>query len=756
MSGAETLAPGLVLLGLFLIFLPVMSAEQNWARGLVVGIAGVVMLRYLVWRLDETVLPLDFDSAQGIWILMVFVIEALAFADTALSFFMMSRYANRSVEADRHEARLRAMPDDRLRSVDVFIPTFNEDLEVLERTIVGALNIDYPRMTVSVLDDGKRDWLRDFCEEKGARYIRRPTNEHAKAGNINYALGVTDADLVAIFDADFVPNRNYLYRTVGFFDETHIGCVQTPQHFFNKDPVQLNLGLDRHWPEEQRFFFDNVLPSRDAWNCAFCCGSGSITRRSALATMGGVPTDSITEDILSTLVLMRQGYITRYLNERLSLGLSPESTEAFFVQRKRWCRGAIQLLYLRDGPLGPGLGLLQRLFFFPSYWLIQLTTRIAIFLIPLVYMFTGLTPLRLATMSDLVYYQLPVFVTYLMAMRWLAPNSYLPLLMTAANLFVAIRTVPTAIASLIWPFGVPFKVTPKGGDNQTGVYDKTTFTVAGGLLLATIAGLVVNTVPETRIIRDSGFFPVAAMWAILNVVILFLVVLLCFEVPRKRKQERFELNEAVQYALGDRRALCQIIDISFTGARLSFGNHPAPDVGEPVFVEFHGVGQLRGRVVRADGVSAGVQFEGLDSTARDKLSALIADLSCREPEQRRKSPRIDIREQAECISGDVWSRCELLDASLSGAMLDFGDQPTPAQGDFISLDMRGVGMLHAEVMRVWQSRVGLRFDDVNAEARDRLIRRLYTEGLQANVDNAAGAKLITMKLLSRAFGRSPA
>ena len=117
---------------------------------------------------------------------------------------------------------------------------------------------------------------------------------------------------------------------------------------------------------------------------------------------------------------------------------------------------------------------------------------------------------------------------------------------------------------------------------------------------------------------------------------------------------------------------------------------------------------------------------------------------------------IDIREQAECISGDVWSRCELLDASLSGAMLDFGDQSTPAQGDFISLDMRGVGMLHAEVMRVWQSRVGLRFDDVSAEARDRLIRRLYTEGLQANVDNAAGAKLITMKLLSRAFGRSPA
>ena len=195
MSGAETLAPGLVLLGLFLIFLPVMSAEQNWARGLVVGIAGVVMLRYLVWRLDETVLPLDFDSAQGIWILMVFVIEALAFADTALSFFMMSRYANRSVEADRHEARLRAMPDDRLRSVDVFFDQFSHGyfgvatLEALacgvptclRLSLEGTEGIDLPPVfNVSTEDDIVR--AMHACRREDTRAaMRRASREWAVA-----------------------------------------------------------------------------------------------------------------------------------------------------------------------------------------------------------------------------------------------------------------------------------------------------------------------------------------------------------------------------------------------------------------------------------------------------------------------------------------------------------------------------------------------------------------------------------------------
>ena len=115
------------------------------------------------------------------------------------------------------------MPPEELPSVDVYIPTYNEPMEVLEKTITGVLCLDYPNFKAWVLDDGRRPWVKAFCEAKGVGYLTRPDNTHAKAGNINHALTKTSADFVAIFDADFIPQRNFLMRTVGFFADPGIG-----------------------------------------------------------------------------------------------------------------------------------------------------------------------------------------------------------------------------------------------------------------------------------------------------------------------------------------------------------------------------------------------------------------------------------------------------------------------------------------------------------------------------------------------------
>ena len=109
------------------------------------------------------------------------------------------------------------MRPEQLPSVDVFIPTYNEPIEVLEKTITGALCLDYPERQGLGARRRPPAWLKDFCEDKGVGYLNRPDNEHAKAGNINHALTKTNADFVAIFDADFVPQRNFLMRTLGFF-----------------------------------------------------------------------------------------------------------------------------------------------------------------------------------------------------------------------------------------------------------------------------------------------------------------------------------------------------------------------------------------------------------------------------------------------------------------------------------------------------------------------------------------------------------
>jgi cellulose synthase (UDP-forming) len=260
-------------------------------------------------------------------------------ADALILYISFLRTTDRHAEADRHEARLRAAPADRLPSVDVYIPTFNEPLEVLEKTITGALCLDYPNFSVWALDDGRRPWLKTFCETKGIGYLTRPDNSDAKAGNINHALTKTNAEFVAIFDADFIPQRDFLTRTMGFFSDPKIGIVQVPHAFYNHDVMQANLALRKTLPDDQRFFFEAIMPSRDGWNAAFCCGSNSVTRRAALRAIGdALPTQSITEDMLLSLLMLRKGYITRYLCERLAFGLAPESLNAFFVQRKRWAR----------------------------------------------------------------------------------------------------------------------------------------------------------------------------------------------------------------------------------------------------------------------------------------------------------------------------------------------------------------------------------------------------------------------------------
>ena len=307
-------------------------------------------------------------------------------------------------------------------------------------------------------------WLKAFSEAKGVGYLNRPDNAHAKAGNINHALTQTSGEFVAIFDADFVPQRNFLMRTIGFFSEAEIGIVQIPHAFYNHDPMQTNLALRKTVPDEQRFFFDAIMPSRDAWNAAFCCGSNSVTRRTALRAIGdAVPTEAITEDMLLSIALLRKGYLTRYLCERLAFGLAPETVEAFFIQRLRWARGAIQILYLANGPFGRGLTLMQRLLYLPMHWLTLGPRSLIIILAPIVFLWTGISPVFDVSVADVLYYFAPPILALTGGIWVYAPGQNFPLAAQVQSTFLAFRIMPTVLQSLVIPFGHAFKVTPKGG-----------------------------------------------------------------------------------------------------------------------------------------------------------------------------------------------------------------------------------------------------------------------------------------------------
>jgi len=578
---------------------------------------------YLQWRLAISVLPAEGTWYEVGWVWVCFAIELLGIADQFILYLTFLRTSDHGSEADRNEARLRILPSAQLPSVDVYIPTYNEPLEVLEKTIIGALCLDYPSLHIWVLDDGRRPWLKAFCEAKGVGYLTRPDNAHAKAGNINHALTRTTAEFVAIFDADFVPQRNFLMRTIGFFSDPQIGIVQVPHAFYNHDPMQANLALRKSLPDEQRFFFDVIMPSRDAWNAAFCCGSNSVTRRSALASVGGkLPTESITEDILLSLTLLRKGFVTRYVCERLAFGLAPETIDAFFVQRQRWARGAIQLLYLASGPLGRGLSVMQRLLFLPTHWL-SIGLRSFITLIaPIVFLWTGMSPVFEVSPADVVYYFAPMVLALLGGMRAYAPGQHFPLASQVQGTLLSFKILPTVLETLVRPFGHPFKVTPKGGGSQSSSYSAGIFWIAAGLITVTILGLLVNSVPDWRIIETGEALPIVAFWSAINIIVLFFVCMMALQAPVRRTEQRFDLDEEV-WVVGPGGMISsgRIKDLSISGVALLAGAERALSArnGDSVRVFITEVGFVAGTVVRQTGNFLGVKFTLPPSIERDLL-----------------------------------------------------------------------------------------------------------------------------------------
>ncbi len=474
-----------------------------------------------------------------------------------------------------------------------------------------------------MLDDGRRPWVKAFCESKGVGYLTRADNAHAKAGNINHALTKTNSDFVAIFDADFIPQRIFLMRTIGFFAEPNVGIVQVPHAFYNYDPTQSSLALQKALPDDQRFFFEAIMPSRDGWDAAFCCGSNSVTRRAALQSVGdALPTESITEDMLLSMALLRNGYVTRYLCERLAVGLAPEGINAFFVQRRRWARGAMQILYLSAGPLGRNLTVVQRLLFLPTHWLSQSLMLMLVIAAPLVFLWLGVLPLANVTAEAVIYYQLPMMFAVAGGIWAFAPRQYFPFSAQVHGTFQSFKILPTVLMTIAKPFGHVFKVTPKGAGAKKSDYDRTIFWTAATLMGLTILGLVVNAVPEWRIIGQSGLLPIVACWTAINIVVLFLVCMMSLQAPVRRGEERFALNEPVSiFAASGALSTGRIRDISLSGVAIVADENRAltAKAGEHVRLFIAEVGFVAATVVRRAERLLAVQLNLPPSIERDLL-----------------------------------------------------------------------------------------------------------------------------------------
>lgn len=523
-------------IGLVLPF--VVDRDRPSHRIILYGITIILALRYAFWRGTETLAPVgltvDFVASASL-----FLLEMCALVGSLSACVLMMRRVERSAEADTNDHWW----GDREPRVAILIATYNEDLEVLQRTIVGARHLRHRNKEVLVLDDGRRDWLRDYCEAQGVRYMRRPDNKGSKAGNINHALARLAEDpevpdFVAVLDADFVPHRGFISRSLALFHDPKVGVVQTPQHFFNADPLQNNLGLTASYPDEQRFFFDHMQASRDAWGIAICCGTSSITRYSALMEIGGMPTDSVTEDFLLSLTMQSHGYRTAYLNEPLTEGLAPEGLKEYVTQRARWCLGLMQIARSSMGPFAKnGLRLRDRWSVIDSvfYWLPSFIFRIAVVVFPLLYWYFNVIVVD-APLDEVLIYFATYYLWAQIVMNIMAPLMILPILHDVSQLIGAIPISRAAIVGLIKPKGHPFSVTAKGGDRSRIVVQWRMMAPFAILLVLTLVGLCLGIVSDRFAYNDAGDGKwVVLFWTIYNAVVLAITVIACVELPRRER-----------------------------------------------------------------------------------------------------------------------------------------------------------------------------------------------------------------------------
>jgi cellulose synthase (UDP-forming) len=565
----EAISPGLIAFGLCLAVIPLLRRDSAAARSFLAAVSVLLLLHYWWWRVSATMPPpgMTADFVVGSIFL---VVETAALLAGALALLFLSRTKNRSAEVDANKRWFGA----RAPLVDVFICTYNEEAAILERTIIGATGMRYPNYRVWVLDDARRGWLKQLSDRLGCRYLTRPDNKHAKAGNINHALLHVarlreQPEFISILDADFVTTPDFLTRAMALFHDRDVGVVQTPQHFINPDPIQANLAATEVWPDEQRFFFDIVMPSKDAWDAAFCCGTSSVIRFSALAGIGGFPTDSVTEDYLLTLRMKEAGARTVYLNERLTIGLAPEGLKEYVTQRGRWCLGFMQIFRGRSGPFSPRspLGFLDRLSLFEAFmgWCAVYFGKVVGLLVPPLYLLFGIKAVY-SDLHELLRNFLPFYVWHSLTIAWISRGRSLAIMADVAQLIALPAVCKAIVTGLLKPKGHKFKVTAKGGDRDRGFVEWPLLRFHAVMLAITLVSILYAFILQLQ--GDSiAYGGLALAWALYNAVILMIVCFVCIEQPRRRKADRFERDEPVVITVDGASRFARLRDISLTGAR---------------------------------------------------------------------------------------------------------------------------------------------------------------------------------------------
>jgi cellulose synthase (UDP-forming) len=410
----------------------------------------------------------------------------------------------------------------------------------------------------------------EFTEITRCRYIARPKPKgkahYAKAGNINYAIfsGETTGQFLLTLDADHIPKPQFLKRVLPYFvsynistgqyDANRIALVQTPQDFYNIPPGD-------PYGHRAHLFYGPIQQGKDGLNSAFYTGTNAVLRREALVSVGlkyfakavaqnkellndftligGMSSDSITEDMNTAMRLHAAGWKTAYHHELLAEGLAPDDLASTLQQRLRWAQGTMQVLVQENPWTKPGLSFWQRLQYFQTmYSYFSGFTTVILISCPIIFFFTGITPIHTYG-SDFLIHFAPAFIinrlTFLMV-TWGIPAGEV---WRAEQYTIALFPLfIQAVLSVFTKQSLNFKVTPK--ERQSGIYLNLVMPqlVVCGLTILGVLWSLIRWSMGT--LTDISLYVVNAGWAFYNVLLLSVIIRAAIWQPKAEKALKIE------------------------------------------------------------------------------------------------------------------------------------------------------------------------------------------------------------------------
>lgn len=559
-------------------------------------ISSIAMIVYILWRAIYTV-P---DYKTYGWVtfiagLCLLFAEFMSMVETLINYKELSNYEL----PEMPQVSEGFFPD-----VDVFIATHNEETSVLFKTVNACTRMKYPDLTkvhIYICDDTKRDEVRDLAQNMGVGYFGISDNKDMKAGNLNNAIRKTTSPLIVTFDADMIPNSEFLMETVPYFalpimkkdedgnwvkksedeidEKEKIGFVQTPQTFYNPDLFQYNLYSEDRIPNEQDYFFRHVNSGKNATNSPIYAGSNTVISREALEEVGGIVTGTITEDFETGLKIEMKGYTCIAIDKPLAKGLAPITIKALIKQRERWARGCIYSLRRIHLILNKNISIDQKLSYGACriYWG-TFTRRFIYILAPLLYVLLDI-PVVVCDIKGLLLVWLPTNILHAITLRKVSGNIRNTRWSNTIDTILFPHLLIPIWCEALFIKKKKFEVTSKSRQNES---ENTFFLALPHLMLLILSVIALFGAVTMLVTYNSTGTLIVIYWLIVNIFSLTMSVFFMVGRKNERMTERFMCNIPVKAYYKENEYEGKVIDISEGGF--------AFDVSKAIYLP-HGKGE---------------------------------------------------------------------------------------------------------------------------------------------------------------------